>query len=168
MDKQLSILDDFYAEEQVEEVVEVAEEAVEEVVVMEKKKKKKEKTHTTKRGETFTDEEWKSPIVKNGPSRQEVEEWKDKYGESIYFTPFANGTVYVWRALDRPEYREILRMNDINMLDREEVITDKCVLYPRNFSCAELKHGSAGVPSILSEYIMDKSGFVAQSAPVKL
>lgn len=115
----------------------------------------------------WTPEEWTSPVIQNGPTRQEIEEWKDRYG-SVYFTPF-EGETFIWRTLNRPEYREIIRNTDLTMLDREEHITDKCVLFPRNFSCSEYtKEGKAGVPSLLSEMIMDKSGFVAQSAPIKL
>lgn len=115
----------------------------------------------------WTKEEWESPVVEGGPTRQEVEEWKDKYG-SVYFTPF-EGEIFIWRTLSRPEYREIIRNTELNMLDREEIITDKCVLFPRNYSCQTYtQKGRAGVPSLLSEMIMDKSGFVAQSAPIKL
>ena len=115
----------------------------------------------------WTEEEWQSPVIQGGPTRQEIEEWKDRYG-SVYFTPF-EGETFIWRTLGRSEYREIIRNTDLTMLDREEHITDKCVLFPRNFSCGEYtKTGKAGVPSLLSEMIMDKSGFVAQSAPIKL
>lgn len=115
----------------------------------------------------WTKEEWLSPVVEGGPTRQEVEEWKDKYG-NVYFTPF-EGEIFIWRTLSRPEYREVIRNTELNMLDREEIITDKCVLFPRNYSCQTYtSKGRAGVPSLLSEMIMDKSGFVAQSAPIKL
>lgn len=115
----------------------------------------------------WTEEEWNSPVIQGGPTRQEIEEWKDKYG-SVYFTPF-EGETFIWRTLSRSEYREIIRDTELTMLDREEKITDKCILFPRNFSCdTYTKNGKAGVPSLLSEMVMDKSGFVAQSAPIKL
>jgi hypothetical protein len=124
-----------------------------------------EQTEELIRGE-WTKEEWVSPIVQDGPTRQEVEEWKDKHG-NVYFTPF-EGEIYIWRTLSRPEYREIIRNQEITMMDREEIITEKCVLFPRNFTVESFATGRAGVPSLLSEMIMDKSGFVAQSAPIKL
>ena len=115
----------------------------------------------------WTEEEWLSPVIQNGPTRQEIEEWKDRYG-SVYFTPF-EGETFIWRTLSRKEYKEIIRDTQLTMLDREENITDKCVIFPRNFSCNKYTEtGKAGVPSLLSEMIMDKSGFVAQSAPIKL
>lgn len=115
----------------------------------------------------WTEEEWLTPITQGGPTRQEIEEWKDRY-KDVYFTAF-DGETFIWRTLARPEYREIIRNTDLSMLDREEVITDKCVLFPRGFSCSNYTESrKAGVPSLLSEMIMDKSGFVASSAPVKL
>ncbi len=117
-------------------------------------------------GTLYTEAEWTAPVVQNGPSRQEVEEWKEKHGE-VYFTPMGS-TVYFWRTLTRPEYRETIRDQSLTALDREEIWTEKCVLFPRNFTMEKIKNGRAGDPSLLSEMIMDKSGFVAQSAPIKI
>lgn len=117
-------------------------------------------------GVQYTEEEWHSPVVHNGPSRMEVEEWKERHG-NVYFTPY-DSEVYIWRVLRRPEYREIIRDTTLNALDREELFTEKCVLYPRNFNLETIKKSRAGVASLLSEMIMEKSGFVAQSAPIKL
>jgi hypothetical protein len=118
-------------------------------------------------GVQYTEEEWVSPVVRNGPTRQEVEEWKEKHEGHVYFTPF-DGDVFVWRVLTRPEYREIIGDKTLTALDREEYFTEKCVLYPRNFSIEKIKKSRAGIASLLSEMIMDKSGFVANSAPIKL
>jgi hypothetical protein len=118
-------------------------------------------------GVQYTEEEWLAPVVRNGPSRMEVEEWKERHSGHVYFTPFES-EVFVWRTLQRPEYREIIRDTTLNALDREEMFTEKCVLFPRNFSIEQIKKSRAGIASLLSEMIMDKSGFVAQSAPIKL
>lgn len=117
-------------------------------------------------GTEYSEEEWYAPVVKNGPTRMEVEEWKERYG-GIYFTPFESEP-FVWRTLSRPEYREIIRDQTLTALDREEMFTEKCVLFPRNFTIEKMLKSRAGIPSLLSEMIMDKSGFVAQSAPIKL
>ena len=118
-------------------------------------------------GVQYTEEEWVSPVVHNGPTRREVEGWKDRHEGHVYFTPFSN-EVFVWRTLMRPEYREIIRDTSLTALDREEMFTEKCVLYPYDFSLEKIKKSRAGIASLLSEMIMDKSGFVAQSAPIKL
>lgn len=117
-------------------------------------------------GTEYSEEEWNAPVIKNGPTRMEVEEWKERYG-GIYFTPF-EGEPFVWRTLSRPEYREIIRDQTLTALDREEMFTEKCVLFPRNFTIEKMLKSRAGIPSLLSEMIMEKSGFVAQSAPIKL
>lgn len=118
-------------------------------------------------GEEYTEEEWNSPVMRGGPTRREVEGWKERYEGLVYFTPFDND-VFVWRTLNRPEYREIIRDQTLTALDREEHFTEKCVLYPYDFSMEKIKKSRAGIASLLSEMIMDKSGFVAQSAPIKL
>lgn len=118
-------------------------------------------------GEEYTEDEWNAPVMRGGPSRKEVEGWKERFGGLVYFTPF-EGDVFVWRTLQRPEYREIIRDQTLTALDREEYFTEKCVLYPYDFSIEKIKKSRAGIASLLSEMIMDKSGFVAQSAPIKL
>lgn len=124
------------------------------------------KYYTGHDGVQYSEDEWNAPVIRNGPSRKEVEGWKSRY-EHIYFTPF-EGETFVWRVLQRPEYREIIRDTNLTALDREELFTEKCVLFPYDFSLDKIKKSRAGIASLLSEMIMDKSGFVAQSAPIKL
>ncbi len=129
-------------------------------------KEVKDKLIKTDRGEEFTEEDWVTPIFGGGPTRQEVEEWKDKYTD-IYYTPY-DDDIYIWRPLYRSEYREVITNESYTIHDREEVFTEKCVLFPRNYSLDKVKEGKAGVPSLLAEAIMEKSGFIAQTAPIKL
>lgn len=134
--------------------------------VIEDDKESKDKYYQGTDGTEYTEGEWNSPVVRNGPTRKEVEGWKKRYNH-VYFTPF-DGETFVWRTLQRPEYREIIRDQTITALDREEMFTEKCVLYPYDFSLEKIRNSRAGIASLLSEMIMDKSGFVAQSAPIKL
>ena len=115
------------------------------------KKSNKEDLIITKRGDKYTQEEWKEKLfddLEDSPTREEVEGWKDKHGH-IYFTPF-DSDVYVWRAVTRAEYKE-LSASDESIFDREEAYADLCVLYPRNFKAAELTKGGAGIPTTLTE-----------------
>lgn len=114
----------------------------------------------------YYEEELAAPVFDNGPTRLEVEQWKEKY-KTVYFVPF-DDTIFIFRSLARPEYREVVNNREITLMDREEIVTEKCVLYPRNYSRAEMNLDKAGRPSLLHEMIMDKSAFVAQSAPMKL
>ena len=128
---------------------------------------KEQVMHTGYDGVEYTEEEWHSPVVRNGPTRREVEGWKERYEGRIFFIPF-DGDAFVFRSLSRPEYREIIRDTTLTALDREELFTEKCVIFPYDFSLEKIKKSRAGIASLLSEMIMDKSGFVAQSAPIKL
>jgi hypothetical protein len=135
--------------------------------VMEEVSVSSENTNHDYVNDMYTKEEWEAPVFENGPTRKEVEAWKEKYGQ-VYFTPF-DDLIVIWRTLSRPEYREIIRNQELTMLDREEMIADKCVLFPYDFSCAKYtQNGMAGIPSLLSEMIMDKSGFVSKTGPIKL
>ncbi|GAK42052.1 hypothetical protein TCA2_4544 [Paenibacillus sp. TCA20] len=113
----------------------------------------------------YTEEELNSPVFEGGPTRRTVEEWKKKH-KTIYFTPFPDG-VYIWRILTRPEYRNIIEDKALNTMDREDHMTSTCLLYPK-MTLEEVRSDSAGRPSVLSEMIMSKSAFVAQSAPIQL
>lgn len=118
----------------------------------------------------MSDEEYdiwlETALFQNGPTNREVEEWKEKFG-SVFFTPFEED-FFIWRTLDRSEYREIIARKELSQLDREEIFVSKCMLFPRNITVDRMKSGKAGVPSLLAEMILDKSGFVAQSAPIRL
>lgn len=162
--EQLNLLDDEKEEENMTTVLVEEDEMLDEEVLVENTKNNN--FYVGADGVEYSEDEWISPVMKNGPTREEVEGWKERY-EHVYFTPF-DGQTFVWRTLQRPEYREIIRDQTLTALDREELFTEKCVLYPYNFSLDVIKKSRAGIASLLSEMIMDKSGFVAQSAPIKL
>ena len=61
---------------------------------------------------------------------------------------------FIFRALGRGEYKEILKTPTLTDLDREEVICDTCVLYPENYDWESCE---AGLPTIMSEEILKKS-----------
>ncbi|MBO3794273.1 hypothetical protein [Bacillus subtilis] len=126
-----------------------------------------EKVYKGYDGTEYSEVEWLSPAINNGPTRKEIEDWKAKYSGLIYFVPF-DGDVFIFRPLERPEYREVVSNTTLSALDREEVFTEKCVIYPDDFSLEKIKKGRAGIASLLAEMIMEKSGFVAQTAPIKL
>ncbi len=96
-------------------------------------------------------------IFPDGPTRNKVEEWKSRYG-SVYMTDIED-EVFVWRTITRIEYKEILKAKQADALYREERMCEKCVLWPENYSFISMSQGKAGIPSLLAEHIMDKSGF---------
>lgn len=125
-----------------------------------------EEMHEGVDGVLYPASEWFSPIITNGPTREEVEDWKRKY-KRIYYLPFDEG-IYIFRALKRPEYKEIIRNVDLSALDREEMFAERCVLFPRDFTLEKANEGDAGVVSVLSDAIMEKSGFMAKTGIIKL
>ena len=118
-------------------------------------------------GEMYTEEEWDAPAIIGGPSRKEIEGWKTKFKGNVYFLSFETG-IHIFRPLTRSEYREIIRASKLTALDREEEISVKCVLFPYDFSIEDMGKRNAGEPSLLSESIMEKSGFVAKMGAIKL
>lgn len=61
---------------------------------------------------------------------------------------------FIYRALGRGEYKEILKNPILTDLDREEVICDTCVLYPERF---DWENCEAGLPTVMSTEILKKS-----------
>jgi hypothetical protein len=105
-------------------------------------------------------------VFPGGPARAEVEQWKARFGE-VYSSQF-DDDVYIWRVMTRQEYKEILRIQKADAMYREERICERCVLWPRNYNHVMMTQGKAGIPTLLAEQIMDKSGFVPTGDPQKL
>lgn len=103
------------------------------------------------------------PIFPGGPMASEVESWKKQYAE-VYLTEVAYD-FFVWRPLNRYEYKHLMAIPDIDPLQREELICEQCVLWPKEFSFDQIANGKAGIPALLAEQIMQASGFDRTNAP---
>jgi len=107
------------------------------------------------------------PIFPGGPTRNKVEEWKQKYGE-IFSIEFGDDT-YIYRSINRMEYKNILNTEgNATRFWREERMTELAVLWPQDYDNNDIAEGKAGVPTVLSEWVMRSSGFEASSGPRKL
>lgn len=107
------------------------------------------------------------PIFAGGPTRNKVEEWKQKYGE-IFSIEFGDDT-YIYRSINRMEYKNILNTEgNATRFWREERMTELAVLWPEDYDNNDIAEGKAGVPTVLSEWVMRSSGFEASSGPRKL
>lgn len=106
-------------------------------------------------------------LFPNGPTMNQVEEWKSRYKE-IFLTEFDDDLVFIWRTLNRKEYKDIIKIQNADNLYREERICERCVVWPENYSYMSMSSGRAGIPSLLAEQVMDKSGFVAKTGALKL
>ncbi len=106
-------------------------------------------------------------LFEDGPTIAQVEEWKGRFG-NIYLTEFEDGDTFVWRALKRKEFKEIMKAEGADSLYREERVSERCVIWPEKYDFVAMTHGKAGVPTFLSEQIMDKSGFSAKVGAIAL
>ena len=100
----------------------------------------------------------------SGPSQAMVDLWKSRYGQ-IYSTEVDEDEYFVWRVLTRGELKGLTEIGDSDGLYKEELICEKCVLWPTDL---DFSLGKAGVPSVLAEQIFEKSGFGVRSGPIPL
>lgn len=103
-------------------------------------------------------------LFPGGPTIGEIEEWKKEYRE-IYLTTI-NDDVYIWRPLTRKELKEVHTATS-GVHQREESYCKICNLWPSDYDFTNQQE-KAGVPSVLSEQILLKSGFQALHAPIAL
>lgn len=111
-------------------------------------------------------------IWDGGPTMGQIDAWKEQYGaDSIYVTSLTPSFHVVWRTLTRFEYRRLVKnmeqavqggtlsQAEANM-NNEEQIVEICALYPQ-FNRQQLAGELAGLPSIISQEVMEASAFVS-------
>ncbi len=111
-------------------------------------------------------EEDDGPIFPGGPNESLVSSWKKQF-EDVYLTEIT-GQGFIWRTLKRLEYKQIVSIPNTDPLIREEMICETCVLFPFEYDVIDMGGDKAGIPSMLSEQIMEKSGFTRMILPQKL
>lgn len=110
------------------------------------------------------------PIWNGGPAAGIVKEWKKQYGD-IYVTSITYDKHVIWRVLNRAEYKQIVKKMEQLVqagqlstaeanLWNEETIAELCMLYPR-FDKNNAVGFMAGLPSLISQEVLEASGFVA-------
>lgn len=108
----------------------------------------------------------KELLFPDGPNLEEVEEWKSRYGE-VYLTEFEED-VFIWRSLTRKEYKEIMKIERADNYYKEERICDKVVIWPEGYNFLQMAQGKAGIPTLIAELVMEKSGFQAKTGALRL
>jgi hypothetical protein len=106
-------------------------------------------------------------IYPGGPTQSQVDQWKELYGQ-IYMTEVDEDDAFIWRVLNRKEFKDILKIDGADAMYREERVCEACILWPEGYSFDNMAGGKAGVPTVLSEQIMEKSGFAPKTGPVAL
>lgn len=117
--------------------------------------------------ETEYEEEYEGPIdtseiFEGGPSLSQVELWKKQFGKNKIFHTQILEKHFVFRTLDRYEYKQIVAIDNIDALYREEIICKTCVLFPYDYNFKKMAAEDGGYPSTLAQIIMENSGFTKE------
>lgn len=102
------------------------------------------------------------PIFENGPSVSQIEIWKKQFTKEKVFHTQILDKHFVFRTLNRFEYKQIVAINNIDALYREEIICKTCVLFPINYDFKAMAEEDGGYPSTLAQIIMENSGFTKE------
>ena len=109
-------------------------------------------------------------LFPGGPTKAQIDAWKEQHGD-VFVTEVADGKYVLWRTLRRAEYRNLVAEMEDHVargasnaeatMNNEEAMTQLCMLWPQNVSAQALAADLAGVPSIVSQQIMEASGFLS-------
>ncbi len=109
-------------------------------------------------------------IFEDGPTAGQIKAWKKQFGE-VYVTSLSFDKHIVWRVLSRIEYKQLVKKMEslvqagqvttaeANMWN-EEAISELCILFP-SYDKRALTEDMAGLPSLISQEVLEASGFVA-------
>ena len=98
-------------------------------------------------------------IYPGGPTYDKLQDWKSRFDGEVYMSDF-NDTIFIWRPIRRKEYKEIQNIENINEYYMEEQICQRCMLWPEDYAMQKMTFGKAGIPTTLSQLIMERSGFL--------
>lgn len=101
---------------------------------------------------------------------EKIAQWRREY-KSIYKTVI-DDEVYIWRKIKRSEYIDIHNSifnnqeipDDLKFWLKQEEITKTVLLYPSN--AEEVIEDSAGIPTVISQDCLNRSGFGALSEQI--
>lgn len=103
-----------------------------------------------------------TPIFEDGPGISQIEVWKKEYTKEKIFHTLILDKHFVFRTLNRFEYKQIVAIENIDALYREELICQTCVLWPFNYDFKKMAAEDSGYPSTLAQIIMENSGFTKE------
>jgi hypothetical protein len=103
-----------------------------------------------------------TPIFEGGPGISQIDIWKKQFTKEKIFHTQILDRHFVFRTLNRFEYKQIVGVENIDALYREEIICTTCVLWPRNYDFKAMAGEDGGYPSTLAQIIMENSGFTKE------
>ena len=99
-------------------------------------------------------------VFPGGPKYDQLQQWKSLYNNEVFITEFGEDVI-IFRPIRRREYREIYEVEgDPSNYYIEEQVCRKSILWPENYAEQKMAFGKAGIPSTLSQIIMERSGFL--------
>lgn len=104
-------------------------------------------------------------VLAGGITRAQINEWKAQYGKVYAFE--VSGVTFYFRPMLRPEYREVMSKLVGGPSEREEQLCNMMVLHPVDFDYGS-PEAPAGVATVVSDAILDKSGFATKGEPKEL
>ena len=104
------------------------------------------------------------PLFDGGPLKSQIDSWKKMYkGHDIYVVEILDQQ-FVFRTLNRFEYKQLVSLQNVDELQREEIICETVTLFPEQYDWKLIANERAGIPSTFSSIIMEKSGFTSDYA----
>lgn len=139
-------------------------------IVMSNENEKMEMVDTPAEATTVEQLPDDTPIFEDGPTAGQIKEWKKQHGE-VYVTSISFDKHVVWRVLTRLEYKNLVKKMESLMqagqltnaeanMWNEEAISEMCILFP-SYDKKALTGDMAGLPSLISQEVLEASGFVA-------
>ena len=101
-------------------------------------------------------------LFDGGPGMSQIEIWKKQFGKEKVFHTQILDKHFVFRTLNRFEYKQIVAIENIDALYREEIICHTCVLWPLHYDFKKMAKEDSGYPSTLAQIIMENSGFTKE------
>jgi len=106
-------------------------------------------------------------LFAGGPTHDQVEGWKSLYQDQVFLSDF-DGDVFIWRPILRNEYKRVVRNQQADSFYKEEKVCETCVLFPEGYGTMKMTRDKAGIPTMLFDMIMEKSGFSSRVEAMRL
>lgn len=113
-------------------------------------------------GEVYANPEilsFDEPLFLGGPTKSQLDSWKKQWEGADIFVTEIQEQYFIFRTLNRFEYKQIVALPNVDALQREEIICETVTLFPYTYKWDSMAKDKAGVPSTLSQIVMEKSGF---------
>lgn len=146
---------------------------IEESLALLKTKADLEKKFQDERRESFK----KEIFERCGITPEKMEGFKKAHARGVYWLTF-KGRLFIYASPTRVEYNSITKeMQNLSREEAEALVASKFVVFAESpeidgkevkFTLEQIASDSAGIPSILSDEIMDSCGFAPDFASQKL